>query len=96
MDTYSLSYTRRIAVILSQFIPKYRRKTFVKEIRKEIGEILRTFCEYKDVEWVKGSMSADHVHLYVKIPPKLSVFEFMAYLKGKNALMVFDGFPQMK
>ena len=34
--------------------------------------------------------------MYVKIPPKLSVSEFMGYLKGKSALMVFDRFPQMK
>ena len=45
---------------------------------------------------VKGSISADHVHMYVKIPPKLSVSEFMGYIKGKSALMVYDRYPQMK
>ncbi len=35
------------------FIPQYRRKVFFKEIRKEIGEILRTLGEYQDVEWVE-------------------------------------------
>jgi len=34
--------------------------------------------------------------MYVKIPPKLSVSEFMGYIKGKSALMVFDRYPQMK
>jgi len=67
-----------------------------KEIRKDIGEILRTLCEYKNVELIQGSISADHVHMYVKIPPKLSVSEFMGYLKGKSALMIFDRYPQMK
>ena len=51
----------------------------------DIGEILRTLCEYKEVERVKGSMSADHVHRYVKIPPKLSVSEFLGDRKGKSA-----------
>ena len=78
------------------FIPKYRRKVFFKEIRREVGEILRRLCEYKNVELVEGSISVDQVHIYVKIPPKLSVSEFMGYLKGKSALMVFDRFPQMK
>ena len=32
----------------------------------------------------------DHVHLYVKIPPKYSVSEVMGYLKGKSSLMIFD------
>jgi len=67
-----------------------------KEIRKDIGEILRTLCEYKNVELVEGSISVDHVHMYVKIPPKMSVSEFMGYLKGKSALMIFDRLPQMK
>ena len=77
------------------FIPQYRQKVFFKEVRKEIGEILRTLCEYQDVEWGKGSMSADHVHRYVRIPPKRSVSEFMGYLKGKSARMIFDRFSQM-
>ena len=32
----------------------------------------------------------DHIHLYVKIPPKHSVSEVMGYLKGKSSLMIFD------
>lgn len=60
-------------IVVIIFIPKFRRKTFFKEVRKEVGEILRTLCEYKNVELVKRSISADHVHMYVKIPPKLRV-----------------------
>jgi putative transposase len=96
MGGNSLAHTRWDCSYHIIFIPKFRRKVFFKEIRKEVGEILRTLCEYKNVELVKGSISADHVHMYVKIPPKLSVSEFMGHLKGKSALMVFDRFPQMK
>ena len=32
----------------------------------------------------------DHIHLYVKKPPKYSVSEVMGYLKGKSSLMIFD------
>ena len=32
----------------------------------------------------------DHIHLYVRIPPKYSVSEVMGYLKGKSSLMIFD------
>ena len=96
MGGSSLAHTRWDCSYHIIFIPKFRRKVFFKEVRKEVGEILRTLCEYKNVELVEGSISADHVHIYVKIPPKLSVSEFMGYLKGKSALMVFDRFPQMK
>ena len=39
---------------------------------------------------------ADHVHLLVMIPPKLSVSSFMGYLKGKSALMIFDRHANLK
>lgn len=46
--------------------------------------------QIQNVEIVKGAVCADHVHLCVKIPLKLSVSEFMGYLKGKSALMIYD------
>jgi putative transposase len=67
-----------------------------KERRKDIGAIIRKLCEYKNVELVEGSISVDHVHMYVKIPPKESVSGFMGYLKGKSALMIFDKYPEMR
>jgi putative transposase len=45
---------------------------------------------------VEGAVSVDHVHICVKIPPKMSVATFMGYLKGKSALMIFDLHPEMK
>jgi putative transposase len=59
-------------------------------------EILKTLCEYKQVEILEGAVNSDHVHMCVKIPPKMSVSEFMGYLKGKSALMIFDLHPEMK
>ena len=38
----------------------------------------------------------DHIHLYVAIPPKYSVSEFMGYLKGKSSLMIFDRHANLK
>ena len=34
-------------------------------------------------------------NLCVSIPPKLSVSEFVGYLKGKSALMIHDRHPEM-
>ena len=52
-------------------------------------------CKYKDVEIIEGAVCPDHVHLCVSIPPKLSVSQFMGYLKGKSALMIFDKHPEL-
>jgi len=78
------------------FIPKYRRKVMYGELRRSIHGIIKQLCGYKGVEIVSGSVSADHIHLCVKIPPKMSVSYFMGYLKGKSALMIFDKHPEYK
>lgn len=36
----------------------------------------------------REKMCADHVHLSVSMPPKLSISSCMGYLKGKSALMM--------
>ena len=38
----------------------------------------------------------DHVHMLVSIPPKLSVAQFMGYLKGKSATMIFEYHANLK
>jgi len=53
-------------------------------------------CEYKNVEIVAENVSSDHVHMCVKIPSKLNLSDFMGYLKGKSALMIFDRNPAYK
>ena len=38
----------------------------------------------------------DHIHMLVKIPLKLSVSQFMGYLKGKSAIMIFENHANLK
>ena len=38
----------------------------------------------------------DHIHMLVSIPPKISVADFMGYLKGKSSLMIFDRYANLK
>lgn len=96
MDNSSLSHTKWNCTYHIIFIPKYRRKVMYGEVKKEIREIIKKLCEYKGVKILEGSVSIDHIHICVKIPPKLSVSEFMGYLKGKSALMIFDANPEYK
>ena len=95
MDDFSLSHTKWKCQYHIVFIPKYRRKVMYGRVKKDIREILRRLCEYKRVEIIEGTVCADHVHLCVSIPPKIKVSEFVGYLKGKSALMIFDRHPDM-
>ena len=95
MDSHSLSHTKWECQYHIVFIPKYRRKVLYGKVRADVREIIRTLCKYKKVEIIEGAVCKDHVHLCLSIPPKMSVSEFMGYLKGKSALMIFDKHPEL-
>ena len=95
MDSSSLSHTRWKCQYHIVFIPKYRRKVMYGNVKADVREVIKKLCEFKKVEIIEGAVCADHVHLCVSIPPKLSVSEFVGYLKGKSALMIFDKHPEI-
>ena len=92
----SLSHTKWNCQYHIVFTPKYRRKAIYNKLRKDIGRYLRRLCDYQGVEIIEANACSDHIHMLVKIPPKLSVSQFMGYLKGKSALMIFENHANLK
>ena len=90
MDNSSLAHTKWNCKYHIVFAPKYRRQIIYGKIKVDIGIILRKLCERKGVEIIEANACPDHIHMLVSIPPKLSVSQFMGYLKGKSSLMIFD------
>ena len=95
-DDLSLSHTRWNCKYHIVFIPKYRRKEIYGKIRTDIGQIIRQLCAYKDVEIIEAHAMPDHIHMLVRIPPKIAVSNFMGYLKGKSSLMIFERHANLK
>ena len=58
--------------------------------------ILRKLCDVKKVEILEANACPDHIHMHVKIPPNISIAQFMGYLKGKSTLMIFDRHANLK
>lgn len=96
MDNQSLAHTKYNCTYHIVFIPKYRRKAMYGVLGKEIGEILSKVCKITGVELIKGGVCSDHVHLYISVPPKMSISTVMSKLKGKSALMIFDRYPEYR
>ena len=78
------------------FAPKYRRQIIYGKYRASIGKILRELCERKGVEIIEANACPDHIHMLVRIPPKMSISSFVGYLKGKSSLMIFDKHAHLK
>ncbi len=74
------------------WITKYRKKILTGELAKRVRELIRKVCKTNEVEIIKGHISKDHVHLFVSVPPRVSVSKLMQYIKGKSSLKVLSEF----
>lgn len=92
----SLSHSKYRCQYHIVFAPKYRRKVIYKELRADVGQIIRKLCSEKKVEIIEAQACPDHIHILVSIPPYLSVAQFMGFLKSKSALMIFDRHANLK
>ena len=79
MDKNSLAHTRWECKYHIVFAPKYRRKIIYGKIKADVGKILRDLCTRKGIEIIAAEACSDHVHMFVRIPPKYSVAEVMGY-----------------
>ena len=96
MDNKSLAHTTWNCKYHIVFAPKYRRQVIYGKIKADIGKVLRQLCDRKGVEIIEATACPDHIHMLVSIPPKLSVSQFMGYLKGKSSLLIFDRHANLK
>ena len=95
-DVHSLSHTKWECKYHIVFAPKYRRKVFYGQKRYEIGQILRELCRWKQVNLLEAEACPAHIHILVEIRPKISVSNFMGFLKGKSSLMIYEKWGNMK
>ena len=95
-DINSLEHTRWRCQYHIVFSPKFRRMAIYKEIKVDIGKILRQLCQQKGIEIIEAELCPDHIHMLISVPPKYSISSIMGYLKGKSSLMLFQRFGNMK
>ncbi len=95
-DINSLTHTTWNCKYHIVFAPKYRRRVIFGQLKREIGAILRSLCEWKNIKIVEAEVCPDHVHMLVEIPPKFSVSGIVGFLKGKSSLLIYERFANMK
>jgi len=78
------------------WVPKYRYRILTEKVGFEVSKSIRIYAERLGCELVELNVQPDHVHLLVKIPPKVSVSKLMGTVKGRTALQIFRQFPYLK
>ena len=66
------------------WITKYRKPILRADIAYRARDLIREICRANDVEIIKGHISRDHVHIFVSVPPHLSVSQLVKSIKGKT------------
>ena len=67
------------------WITKYRKPVLFGNVATRLRDLIREECNNLDVEILKGHVSKDHVHLFVSMPPHLSVSDLVKHVKGKTS-----------
>ena len=64
---------------------KYREKTITPKIEKLLKEYIPAKVKANGGTFMAINMTADHLHLLISIPPKISVSEFVHKIKGSSS-----------
>lgn len=76
-------------------VTKYRYKALQGPMRDRIREIIIRTCNELGVYIVKGVLARDHVHMFLSIPPKLSLSDVMQRIKGRSSYKIQCEFPEL-
>ena len=78
------------------WVPKYRYRVLRGPVGEEVHNCIHVFAGRLGCVIIELNVQQDHVHLLVKIPPKVSISEFMGSVKGQTAIRLFKMFPYLR
>ena len=78
------------------WVTKYRFKVLKGTMRERLREIIRQTCAELGVHIVRGVLARDHIHMFVSIPPKLSLAHVMQRIKGRSSRRIQMEFPELR
>ncbi len=65
-------------------------------MRERIREIIRQTCDEMGVQIVRDVLTRDHVHMFLSIPPKLSLSDVMQRVKSRSSQRIQMEFPELR
>lgn len=75
---------------------KYRKPILRGEVGVRVRELIRQVCRQEDVEILQGHVSKDHVHVFVSIPPQVTISRLVQRLKGGSSHKLLSEFSHLR
>ena len=78
------------------WITKYRYKVLTGKIGERVRDIISQVSDEMNVKVINGVVSAEHIHLFVSIPPHVTVSNYIQKAKGRSSRKIQQEFPELK
>jgi len=78
------------------WITKYRFAVLTGQVAIRVRELIRQISAANEVNILSGSVSSDHIHLHVSIPPHVSVSKYVQFVKGASSRKMQLEFDQLR
>ena len=78
------------------WVTKYRYPVLIGDIGVHARELIRQICRDNQVEIIRGRVARHHIHLYLSIPPYISISKLVQYLKGATSRKIQQEFPELR
>jgi putative transposase len=78
------------------FTTKYGRAVLTGEVGTRARDLMRDICAQHEVKILKGHVAKEHVHLFLSIPPQVTISRLLQWLKGKTAHHLMAEFAHLK
>jgi len=78
------------------FCPKYRGAILDLDVRDYLRKVILVICDELGLEVIRMAVGADHVHIFFRYSPRLSLSEIAKKIKGKSSRLVRERFPELK
>ena len=75
---------------------KYRKPVMGGEVGLRVREVIRQVCRAEEVDILKGHVSKDHVHLFVSIPPQVTISRLVQRVKGKSSHRLLNEYSHLR
>ena len=75
---------------------KYRKPILVGKVGYRIRDLIREICQTHSIEIIRGHVSKDHIHIFISMPPQISVSKIAQYVKGKTSRKLLQEFTPLR
>lgn len=78
------------------WITNYCKPILQGEVAYRVREPIREICRQEKVEIIKGNVSKEHIHLFISMPPQVTISRLVQKMKGETSYKLLREYQQLR